>query len=291
MNNRFIHPLLYNEKLNNGKKITNLTFIMNPFREPINRINHFKYLFEKKDLINGTGAKNNKEYYIKSQKPKQDEYSYHLKVKENQIPNFFKNLCKRRIRDIHNKNGVIISRHFRVMNINSREFPEEKKRQISSALSISKIKNNRSKNHSVDLMKNNNRFFSTELNSFDNRFIGNNNNNLNILNNNFINIGNGNNYFTPINQNGNNIKSFYIGNKKNENCEEFYNGYYGRKNELDFSSNTSGIYNNYNKNINTRNNYKKLKEGLAKSKNDFSTYNKNNLKSKTYNGFKINGFC
>lgn len=260
MNNKFVFSNLYRENLNNGRKISNITFVMNPFREPATRINHFKYLFEEKNLINGRGVRNDKEYIISNQNPKKGEYSYHRKVKENQIPNFFENLCKRRIRDIYNKNGVIISRHFRVININSKEFPEERRRGISSALIVSKINNSRSKNKSIDTVKDSyNPFFSTELNGFDKNGV-----------------------ISPIYQKENKFHTFYIkGNKYREGVErndiqkEFSTQNKNRnftpiiKKGLEICSNTNN------------NNYLKLKEGLTKTRNDFSGNNKKNFLSKT----------
>lgn len=296
MNNRFIHANLWGEKLNCGKKITKISFMMNPFREPENRINHYKYLFERKNLINGKGVRNDKEYKTKYNRPKKDEYSYHLKVRKEQIPTFFQNLCKNRIRDIYNKDGVIISRHFRVMNINSREFPEERKRNIASALysvNLSKIK---SKTRSAETVKNKyNKFFSTELNFGDSPYII--KSDINSYYKNFYsNANNKNNdlIFTPIVTN-NKYNDFFVGNNTPDSANDNLNGHISSnrsKNYLNQNRNNSPILKNgVDLGINTinsqySNNIKKLKEGLTKFVNGGNTQNKKDIMSKTFKSFR-----
>ena len=123
--NSFYSPSLTKETLTNGKKISNLLYVMNPLREPSKRIRHFQLLFSKEDEDNSqvfyqTPRINKIPTYNKTI-PKRKN----LKIKKHKaFSNKFFKFYYQRPSDIFDKRGVIVSRHFKPLELNNKTFPE-----------------------------------------------------------------------------------------------------------------------------------------------------------------------
>lgn len=193
--NTYCTPTLYNERLGNGDRIPIILYELNPARDPKNRVNYYRNNFNSKDKLNKTMP-----YYLNQKKKNRKTKS--AKITKSVLYNsFYSNVLRinfERPREIINEDGVIISRHFKSLNVNSREYPKSMIKIISfkqkSGNKGISMYNPIKKNHNY-----NGNFFSTEIKYYSNK------SNKNAKN---INLKNQN---KAINYNYNNIfsKSFY----------------------------------------------------------------------------------
>jgi len=228
-------PTIIQETLNNGIKIPNLFYQMNPWRDPNKRINHYRSEFQKEAPSNRTQTSFYSSYA--SKKKKNISKSVKNNLYNSPYSKLFLRINYERPRQIFNEDGVIISRHFKSLDINSKVFPGPNINYyyLSNKLSSSKkyIFNN-------NIIKNNNftgsNFFRTEIKNIqDNKMnipdYGNNiKNNQNYKTINHFNktmYGNNNHYFNEykwINIENNNINNFNnIINSNKFNVENIYN--------------------------------------------------------------------
>ena len=165
--NTYCTPTLYNERLGNGDKIPIILYELNPSRDPNNRINFYRNNFNSKNKLNKTLP-----YFTNQKKNKNTRTTKSAKLTQNTLyKTFYSNVLRinfERPREIINENGVIISRHFRSLNVNSREYPKTRIKIFSFR------KNSYRKGINDKSNKRNNyngNFFSTEI-----KFHKNNNN-------------------------------------------------------------------------------------------------------------------
>lgn len=188
--NTYCTPTLYNERLGNGDKIPIILYELNPSRDPNNRINFYRNNFNSKNKLNKTLP-----YFTNQKKNKNTRATKSTKLTKNTLyKTFYSNVLRinfERPREIINENGVIISRHFRSLNVNSREYPKTRIKIFSFR------KNSYRKGINDKSNKRNNyngNFFSTEI-----KFHKNNNKNaknINLKNENTSVHYNYNNFFT-----------------------------------------------------------------------------------------------
>ena len=144
--NTYCTPTLYNERLGNGDKIPIILYELNPSRDPNNRINFYRNNFNSKNKLNKTLP-----YFTNQKKNKNTRTTKSAKLTQNTLyKTFYSNVLRinfERPREIINENGVIISRHFRSLNVNSREYPKTRikifsfrKNLIEKELMINQIK-------------------------------------------------------------------------------------------------------------------------------------------------------
>ena len=157
--NTYCTPTLYNERLGNGDKIPIILYELNPSRDPNNRINFYRNNFNSKNKLNKTLP-----YFTNQKKNKNTRTTKSAKLTQNTLyKTFYSNVLRinfERPREIINENGVIISRHFRSLNVNSREYPKTRIKIFSFR------KNSYRKGINDKSNKRNNyngNFFSTEI--------------------------------------------------------------------------------------------------------------------------------
>ena len=148
------------ETLSNGKKISNLLYVMNPLREPSKRIHHFQLLFSKEDntevyyqtpKINKISTLNKKNQKLKN---------INKKKKKTFSKNFFK-FYYQRPSDIFDKKGVIVSRHYKPLELNNKTFPKSQMKYQSFSDKGINIKNSLYSNTSTNRKYRS--FFDTEI--------------------------------------------------------------------------------------------------------------------------------
>lgn len=132
--NMYSTPSILKETLNDGHKIRNVFYEMNPLREPIKRIGYYRINFRNDSFVMNKTQKffrKNKESPKTKPKLKKIKKAKTAKstAKKNKLYNsyyskFFFRINYDRPREIRNELGVIISRHFKSLDINSREYPE-----------------------------------------------------------------------------------------------------------------------------------------------------------------------
>ena len=160
--NTYSTPTMIKETLSNGGKIPVIYYQMNPLRDPNKRINHYRNIFQNEtssSLFNKTqiSFKNLKSNTTikKLRKKKRDVKSFKNKLYNSFYQQLFLRINYERPREIINENGIIISRHFRTLDINSKEYPGQK---IRSFYLNDKIPTKKKNNYS-----NKGNFFSTEI--------------------------------------------------------------------------------------------------------------------------------
>lgn len=121
-------PTLLKETLNNGRKIPTIFYQMNPLRDPNKRINHYRNNFQDDtNIMNQTQSFFRKAKELeKSKKKKNKSKMINNKLYNSLYSKIFLRINYERPREIKNENGVIISRHFKTLDINSKEYPEDK---------------------------------------------------------------------------------------------------------------------------------------------------------------------
>lgn len=211
--NTYSTPTLLKETLCNGKKIPLIIYEMNPMRDPNIRINHYRNIFKSESqLFNKTQILfREKKNLKKTRKRNRNIKSVKNKLYNSSYQKLFLRINYERPREIKNDDGVIISRHFRTLDINSREFPGQKIRSYYFSKKIP------SQKKYFNIINNNNHFsggnfFSTELKyPFNNNINNYNDSNNKIKKYDFFN-----------NSNSNNIasKTIYANNKENN---KFFN--------------------------------------------------------------------
>ena len=128
--NIYSSPTLLKETLYNGHKIPNVFYEMNPLREPNKRIDHFRVDFRNDSLVmNKTQSFFRKAKESAKTKPKKIKKEKNTKNTKNKLYNslyskLFLRINFDRPREIRDELGVIISRHYRSLDINSKEYPE-----------------------------------------------------------------------------------------------------------------------------------------------------------------------
>ena len=160
--NMYCTPTIIQETLNNGIKIPNLFYQMNPLRDPNKRINFYRSEFQSEAPSNRTQTSFYSSYL--SKKKKNVSKSVKNNLYNSPYSKLFLRINYERPRQIFNEDGVIISRHFKSLDINSKVFPGPNINYyyLSNKLSASKkyIFNN-------NIIKNNNfigsNFFRTEI--------------------------------------------------------------------------------------------------------------------------------
>lgn len=216
-------PTILKEELGNGKRIPIILYELNPLHDPNNRINHYRNVFDEK-------ANKSFPYFKVPKKKKNKKPKSAWKAKSTLYNSYYAKLFLRinfdRPREIKNDDGVIISRHFKSLYVNSKEYPKQKYRSFSLRKRLNNEKISfKERNH--ELKNYNENFFSTQI-----KFNSNKNtfpkqiNSLKNLNN--LNIGmyhnifsrtsyinNGNNFLT--NKNRRNITISQKENSKNNN--------------------------------------------------------------------------
>ena len=158
--NIYCTPTIFKEKLENGHKIPVILYELNPLREPNNRIHHYRNDFDKK--IDNTLPYFN--YHNNKNKRKTKSVGKPKSVLYNSYyANLFLRINFERPREIKNEDGVIISRHFRSLFVNAREYPKTRIKSFS-------VKNKFSNNRKINFKKEENKyktyngnFFSTEV--------------------------------------------------------------------------------------------------------------------------------
>ena len=169
--NTYCTPTLYNERLGNGDKIPIILYELNPARDPNNRINFYRNNFNSKDKLNKTLP-----YFTNQKKKKNNRATKSAKITKSSLyKTFYSNVLRiniERPREIINEDGVIISRHFRSLNVNSREYPKSRIKIFGF-----RNKTNRKGINTDKVNKRNNNyngnFFSTEIKFYPNKNIKN----------------------------------------------------------------------------------------------------------------------
>ena len=158
--NTYCTPTLLNERLGNGDKIPIILYELNPARDPNNRINFYRNNFNSKDKLNKTLP------HFKSQKKKKTRQTKSANpIKSTLYKSFYSNVLRinfERPREIKNEDGVIISRHFRSLNVNSREYPKSRINIFSFRKKVNRKGINMDKVNKKNNFYNGN-FFSTEI--------------------------------------------------------------------------------------------------------------------------------
>ena len=152
-------PTILKDKLENGRKISNIFYELNPLRDPNKRINYYRNVFsEKLDKV----FPYFKIKKIKKNRQPKSAWKAKSALYNSYYSKLFNGINFYRPREIKNDDGVIISRHFRSLYINSREYPKTKFKSFSIrnrpsrvAINFNEI-NNKHKN-------NNGNFFRTEV--------------------------------------------------------------------------------------------------------------------------------
>ena len=156
-------PSLLKETLTKGYKISNLFYEINPLREPNKRINHYRNMFqnESESPLNRTKTLFQK---FKSNKKRKKPKKVNSILSNSPYSDLFLRINFERPSEIKNEEGVIISRHFKSLDINFREFPKSKPRSYYFGNKISSANKYR---FNERLLKNGNytssNFFRTEL--------------------------------------------------------------------------------------------------------------------------------
>ena len=166
--NIYSTPTIVKERLGNGNKIPVILYELNPLRDPNYRINHYRNDFSAK-------LEKSFQYFRNPKKKRNRKTKSAIKAKSVLYNSYYAKLFLRinfeRPREIKNEDGVIISRHFRSLYINSREYPKTKFKSFSfrnrpfrEKINYNEI-NNKYKNY-------NGNFFSTEVkfNNYLNKF-------------------------------------------------------------------------------------------------------------------------
>ena len=218
--NVYSTPTIIKETLSNGGKIPVIIYQMNPLRDPNKRINHYRNIFQNesplfsKTQISFKNLKNINSLK-KSRKKKRDVKSVKNKLYNSSYKQLFLRINYERPREIINENGIIISRHFRTLDINSKEYPDQK---IRSFYFNDKIPTKKKINY-----RNKGSFFSTEI-----RYPLNKNNeniNVDINKRKYNSISNSNNIFSKTVYASNNINNKFFNienyNMKNINHKKF----------------------------------------------------------------------
>ena len=159
--NTYCTPTIFKERLGDGRKIPIILYELNPLRDPNFRINYYRNDFNCRDKLDRTlplfiNPKKKKNRKIKSARNVKSVLHNSLYSKYLLRINF------ERPREIKNEDGVIISRHFRSLYINSKEYPKSKINSFSFDKTNSNRKvnfndlNNKYKSHYGN-------FFSTEV--------------------------------------------------------------------------------------------------------------------------------
>ena len=149
--NTYCTPTIFKERLGNGRKIPIILYELNPLRDPNFRINYYRNDFNYNDKLDRTIP-----YFINPKKKK------NRKTKSALYSKLLFRINFERPREIKNEDGVIISRHFRSLYINSKEYPKTKinsfsfdKRNFNRKFNFNDLKN-KYKSHDGN-------FFSTEV--------------------------------------------------------------------------------------------------------------------------------
>ena len=159
--NTYCTPTIFKERLGNGRKIPIILYELNPLRAPNYRINYYRNDFNRKDKLDGALP-----FLINLKTKKNRKIQSAKNAKSGLYNSFYSNLLLRinfeRPREIKNEDGVIISRHFRSLYINSKEYPKSKinsfsfdKRNSNKIINFN-VLNNKYKSY-------NGNFFSTEV--------------------------------------------------------------------------------------------------------------------------------
>ena len=214
-------PTIIKETLSNGGRIPVIIYQMNPLRDPNKRINHYRNIFqnESSSLFNKTqiSFKNLKNIKTlkKNRKKKRDVKSVKNKLYNSFYKQLFLRINYERPHEIINENGIIISRHFRTLDINSKEYPEQK---IKSFYLNDKMPTKKKISYS-----NKGNFFSTEIRYPLNKNIKNINVDMNKIK--YNSIYNSNNNFSKTVYASNNINNKFFNienyNMKNLNYKKF----------------------------------------------------------------------
>ena len=217
--NTYSTPTMIKETLSNGGKIPIIFYQMNPLRDPNKRINHYRNIFQNetpstfnKTQISFKNLKNIKSIK-KSRKKKRNIKSFNNKLYNSFYQQLFLRINYERPREIFNENGIIISRHFRTLDINSKEYPDQK---IKTFYINNKIPTKKKINYS-----NKGNFFSTEIRYPLNRNIKNINVDMN-KNRKYNSISNSNNIFSKTVYASNNINNKFF-NIENYNMKKINN--------------------------------------------------------------------
>lgn len=120
-------PTILKETLYNGRKIPNVFYEMNPLREPNKRIDHFRVDFRSDSFVmNKTQSFFRKAKESAKTKPKKIKKEKNTKNKlyNSLYSKFFLRINFDRPREIRDELGVIISRHYKSLDINSKEYPD-----------------------------------------------------------------------------------------------------------------------------------------------------------------------
>lgn len=161
--NTYSTPTILKETLNNGRKIPLIIYEMNPMRDPNKRINHYRNIFKNESaLFNKTQTLFNKKKVKKASQRKRNIKSVKNKLYNSLYQNLFLRINYERPREIKNEDGVIISRHFKTLDINSKDFPKQKIRKYYFSNIIPSQKNH------INIINNKNHFrggnfFSTAI--------------------------------------------------------------------------------------------------------------------------------
>ena len=120
-------PTIFKETLNNGCKIPIIFYEMNPMRAPSERINHYRNIFQNESpTYNKTQTLFRKQNKRKNYRKKKKDPKSAYKLYNSKYQKLFLRINYDRPREIKNQNGVIISRHFKILDINSREYPPQR---------------------------------------------------------------------------------------------------------------------------------------------------------------------
>ena len=230
--NIYSTPTIVKERLGNGNKIPVILYELNPLRAPNSRINHYRNVFSEK-------MDKTLPYFNKPKKVNKRKTKSAGKAKSVLYNSYYANFVLRinfdRPREIKNEDGVIISRHFRSLYVNAREYPKTKIKSFSFRNQVPKGKINFNELSNKYKTYNGN-FFSTEVkfNSNMNRYTKNINlKNVNKINTNFL--------------HNNLSKTMY--NSKVNNFLTYQN-----KDKTNNNENSKTNRNNIDKNINHKNN-------------------------------------
>ena len=261
-------PTILKETLSNGHNIPIILYEMNPLRDPNKRINHYRNIFENESsFLNKTQTSFKKTKSTKkTRKKKEQPKSVNNKLYNSLYQKLFLRINYERPREIRNENGIIISRHFKTLDINSKVFPDQR---IKSYFFSDKLPSQKKFIFNDNIIQNNkfsgSNFFSTEIKYPLNKNSKNKN----------VEIGINKKYNSLSNLNNAFSKTVYISNNRNNKFFNIENYKTNNNNPKQFSDynkfNSKGIpplliYKNSNSNSNSN---KKLNNDIDNTKNLF----------------------
>ena len=156
-------PSILKETLTKGYKISNLFYEINPLREPNKRINHYRNTFQNESQSSLNRVKTSFQN-SESKKKKEQKKLFKSILCNSPYSDLVLRINYERPNEIKNEDGVIISRHFKPLDINFREYPKTKTKRYYYGDKISSANRYRFNERFLkDRNYTGNNFFRTEI--------------------------------------------------------------------------------------------------------------------------------